>query len=64
MATIYGLCCNEKQKEYRESNKEELKQNANEIVECECGFKSTKSNLARHKKSMKHLNGIKRKELC
>ena len=42
----------EKKKEYYQKNKEKLK----EKITCECGSIVSKSVLARHKKSQKHIN--------
>jgi len=42
-------------KEYREKNKEELKEKSKEKITCECGCIITKTDLARHKKTNKHI---------
>ena len=46
------------QKEYRQNNKEAIKQKANEKFSCECGGCYTTTNKARHIKTKKHLNFI------
>jgi len=43
------------QKEYKEKNKKEISLKGKEIIICECGCKSTKYNLNRHKKSLNHI---------
>ena len=47
-------------KEYYQKNKQKIKeinsQKKSEIVTCECGCKSMKRNISRHRKSKKHLN--------
>lgn len=43
------------QQKYNENNKDKLIQNRKVIVTCECGCKTTKQNMTRHKKSNKHL---------
>jgi len=45
-------------KEYREANEEAIKANKSEKIVCDCGCEVTRSNLATHKKSQKHLNLI------
>jgi len=45
-------------KEYREANEEAIKANKSEKITCQCGCDVTRSNLATHKKSQKHLNLI------
>jgi len=47
--------CSEKNKKYREQHKDELQKHYNEQIKCECGCFSKRSNLARHKRSKKHL---------
>lgn len=43
-------------KNYYEKNKERIQQRDNIQVLCECGLMSSKSNLTRHKKTLKHQN--------
>jgi predicted GIY-YIG superfamily endonuclease len=50
--------CIEKAKEHYQSNKIKINQQQREPLECECGCIIRKSDLARHKKSKKHLNLI------
>ena len=45
----------EQLKQYCKNNKEKIKEKAKEKVTCECGCVVRKSDLARHKKSNKHL---------
>ena len=52
-----SLC--EYQKEYYQENKELLSEKAKEPIECECGCIIRKSDLAKHKKTKKHLNNLK-----
>ncbi len=47
---------NKQRKKYREINKEEINKKKLEKVECECGILTTKTHLARHKKTKKHIN--------
>ncbi len=49
----------EKQKKYRENNKELIEEKKKLKVTCECGCITDKNNLARHKKSNKHLELMK-----
>lgn len=44
----------EQAKLYRVSNREKIKEKESAIVECECGLKSTKKHLERHKKTRRH----------
>ena len=44
------------QTEYNIKNKDRIKANANEVIVCECGCMITRSVLARHKKTKKHIN--------
>ena len=46
----------EQQKEYKEQNKETINEKAKEKIVCECGSNVRKSDLARHRKSQKHLD--------
>jgi predicted GIY-YIG superfamily endonuclease len=52
-----SLC--EYKKEYYQENKELLSEKAKEPIECECGCIIRKSDLAKHKKTKKHLNNLK-----
>lgn len=49
----------EHQKQYRQKNKEKIKARDSEKTTCECGVSLTRGNLARHKKSNKHLQALK-----
>ena len=42
-------------KEYYEENKKEINKKASEKIECECGAIVRKSDIARHKKTLKHI---------
>ncbi|NQY43602.1 MAG: hypothetical protein HRT87_09695, partial [Legionellales bacterium] len=44
----------EQQKEYRETNKEEILRKKKGKIICDCGLETSKSHLARHKKTAKH----------
>ena len=46
---------NEKKKKYREENRDKL----NEKIICDCGCITSKSNIARHRKSKKHIELMK-----
>ena len=49
----------EKIKEYREQNKEKINEDRRkQKIVCECGSEVRKDNLARHKKTKKHLDGV------
>jgi hypothetical protein len=48
----------ERQKEYRQANGDKINEQKREPIECECGCIITKMNLAKHKKTKKHLNLI------
>jgi len=50
---------NAKKKLYRESNRDEINAKQCETVICECGCKSIRVNITRHRKSQKHLNLMK-----
>lgn len=50
--------CLERMKSYREQNKEILNDKKNAKHICECGASITLSNLAKHRKSQKHINFI------
>jgi hypothetical protein len=41
-------------KTYREANREEMKQKAREVIECECGGHYTRSHKALHMRSKVH----------
>jgi len=41
--------------EYREDNEEAIKANKSEKISCECGCEIRRSDLARHKKTQKHI---------
>ena len=43
-------------KEYYQNNKEAIKAHRSKVVICECGIKSTRINLARHKTSKRHID--------
>jgi len=43
-------------REYYQNNKETFKARDNKVVICECGIESTKQNIARHKRSKKHID--------
>lgn len=45
----------ERDKEYREQNREKISEKKKEKIECECGSNIRKSDLARHRKTKKHL---------
>ena len=42
-------------KEYREKNKEQIKEKIKEKITCECGCIIRKNDIARHKKTNKHI---------
>ena len=46
---------NKNQKEYYKKNKEELDKKAKEKILCDCGEMVCRSNIARHKRTMKHI---------
>jgi prophage antirepressor-like protein len=52
----------EKQRKYREKNKEECNKKTNErnrsVVKCECGEEVCYGHLSRHKKTKRHLNNL------
>lgn len=48
----------EKCQAYRDANKETLNHNKREKCQCECGGKYTKTNSARHERSVKHQNWL------
>ena len=45
-----------KKREYRQINLETIKAHKSKVVICECGIKSTKATLARHKRTKKHID--------
>ena len=47
---------NNNSKEYRIKNAEKIKAYRSQVVVCECGFHSSNSHLARHKRSKKHID--------
>jgi len=51
----------ERAKNYREINKEIIKEKRNEIISCECGCEIAKTNLKRHQATKKHIDLIKNK---
>jgi len=51
---------NKKNNEYRENNKEKIKEHASVIVLCDCGCSIQKQEIARHKRSNKHLDIMKK----
>jgi len=48
--------------EYHDKHKDEIKQKMSEKITCECGCISTKLHLARHRRSIKHINLMNGKE--
>jgi hypothetical protein len=48
----------EKMKEYRQENKQTIREKAKVKTKCECGSVITKSHLQQHKKTKKHTNYI------
>ena len=52
----------ETDRKYRENNKETLKAKQLELILCECGCYSVRSSIARHRKSKKHSELMKRLE--
>ena len=46
----------EYKKDYNQKYKEIISQKSSEIITCECGCKSTKTNISKHRKTKKHLN--------
>jgi hypothetical protein len=47
---------NEKGKIYRETHKQEISAWQNTKILCECGCESTKLNIAKHRRTKKHIN--------
>ena len=52
----------EKNKKYRENNKEKLNEQSKEKITCECGSIVRKSDIAAHRKSLKHIAFIEQKK--
>ena len=52
----------EKNKKYRENNKEKLNEKSKEKITCECGSIVRKSDIAAHRKSLKHIAFIEQKK--
>ena len=50
-------------KKYYETNKEKINEYRSQIVTCECGCEVTKRNLSKHKKSKKHQELLKVKDI-
>ena len=48
-------------KEYYQGLKEKIKEQRREVVVCECGCKSTKGSITRHRQTKKHLNLLSNK---
>ena len=49
----------QKQKEWYIDNKEKIKEHNSQIIDCECGSKTTLQHKSRHLKSQKHINFTK-----
>ena len=49
---------NEYSRAYRSAHKEQIKENRNEKITCECGGKTTKANISKHRKTMKHMKFV------
>jgi hypothetical protein len=49
---------NERYKAYYQANRELLSEKAKEPIECECGCVIKKGDLAKHKRTKKHLESI------
>lgn len=54
---------NSKKKEYRDNNKEEIDKKKAEKITCECGCIVSKQQIARHKKTQKHIKEMEILEL-
>ena len=52
----------ERSRIYRENNKEKIRAQANEVINCECGNKYTQQNKNRHLKSQKHQTFLRQQE--
>lgn len=53
---VPGMTTKESSKQYREQNKERIRERANKKYECECGGRYTHNNKSIHLKSQKHQN--------
>tara|TARA_R110000765_G_scaffold173021_1_gene277898 strand:+ start:221 stop:463 length:243 start_codon:yes stop_codon:yes gene_type:complete len=51
------------QQEYRDNNKEEIDKKKAEKITCECGCIVSKQQIARHKKTQKHIKEMEILEL-
>jgi len=49
----------EYQKEYREKNKEKIREKKSEQIKCECGYIIRRGDIARHRRSLKHIDLMK-----
>ncbi len=49
-------------KDYYEQNKEQINEHTSEIVVCECGCKTRRDNISKHKKTKNHLKLIAQKQ--
>ena len=52
----------ERNRIYRENNKEKIRAQANQVINCECGNKYTQQNKNRHLKSQKHQTFLRQQE--
>ena len=52
---------NEKMKEYRQKNRQQLSARAGEKIICECGCEVRRGNIAIHRKSVKHLSILEKR---
>ena len=52
-----------KDKQYREQNKAHRQAHATEKIECECGCMSSRSAIARHRKSERHIKLMESKTI-
>jgi|688.fasta_scaffold12271_12 hypothetical protein len=50
--------CLERMKQYREVKKDELNEKKLEKIQCDCGALISRSNMATHKKSNKHIKAL------
>jgi len=48
----------QKVKEYRERNREQIREKRKEKITCECGAEVCRRDIARHRKTKKHINRI------
>jgi hypothetical protein len=46
---------NEESKQYRENNKEAIRAQKREPIICECGIKTDRGHISRHRKTLKHI---------